>query len=60
MKKWTLENIKSEILELKEMTNKLEVDKGDIEQLATDLYKIEMRASVLREAVNKIQGSLRG
>ncbi len=60
MKKWTLENIEVEILELKEMANKLEVNKGDIEQLATDLYKIEMRASVLREAVNKIQGSLRG
>ena len=58
MKKWTLENIKIEILELKEMANKLEVNKEDIEQLATDLYKIEMRASVLREAVNKIQGSL--
>ena len=52
--KWTLENIEVEILELKEMTNKLEVNKKDIEQLATDLYKIEMRASVLREAVNKI------
>ena len=58
MKKWTLENIEIEILELKEMVNKLEVTKEDIEQLATDLYKIEMRASVLREAVNKIQGSL--
>ena len=58
MKKWTLENIEIEILELKEMANKLEVNKEDIEQLATDLYKIEMRASVLREAVNKIQGSL--
>ncbi len=57
MKKWTLGNIKIEILELKEMANKLEVNKEDIEQLATDLYKIEMRASVLREAVNKIQGS---
>ncbi len=54
MKKWTLENIEIEILELKEMANKLEVNKEDIEQLATDLYKIEMRASVLREAVNKI------
>lgn len=54
MKKWTLENIEIEILELKEMANKLEVNKEDIEQLANDLYKIEMRASVLREAVNKI------
>ncbi len=54
MKKWTLENIEIEIIELKEMANKLEVNKEDIEQLATDLYKIEMRASVLREAVNKI------
>ncbi len=51
---WTLENIEIEILELKEMVNKLEVKKKDIEQLATDLHKIEIRANVLREAVSKI------
>ncbi len=51
---WTLENIEIEILELKEMVNKLEVNKKDIEQLATDLHKIEIRANVLREAVSKI------
>ena len=52
--KWTLENIEVEILELKEMTNKLDVNKKDIEQLATDLYKIEIRAGILREAVKKL------
>ena len=52
--KWTLENIEVEILELKEMINKLEVNKRDIEQLAIDLYKIEIRASILREAVKKL------
>lgn len=53
--KWTLENIKTEILGLKEMANDLEVNENDIEQLKTDLYKIEMRANALREAVNKIR-----
>ena len=52
--KWTLENIEVEILELKEMTNKLEVNRKDIEQLAADLYKIEIRAGILREAVKKL------
>ncbi len=33
---------------------KVEVDKKDIEQLENDLYKIEVKASVLREAVSKI------
>ncbi len=51
---WTLENIEAEILELKETVNKLEVNEKNLEQLVTDLYQIELRAGVLREAVKKI------
>ena len=51
---WTLENIKMEILVLKEMATNLEVNEEGIEQLATNLYNIEMKANVLRDALNKI------
>ncbi len=53
--KWTLENIETEILELKEVVNNLEVNEEGIEQLVNDLYKIEMKTNALREAIeNKI------
>ena len=51
---WTLENIQTEILWLKEVANNLEVNEEGIEQLVNDLYKIEMKANAIREAINKI------
>ncbi len=50
----TLKNVEAGILELKEIVDELEVDGIDVEQLENDLYKIEVKASVLRDAVNKI------
>jgi hypothetical protein len=49
----TLEEIKTEILGLKKMANHLEVNEEGIEQLVTDVYKIEMKANALREVINK-------
>jgi hypothetical protein len=52
--KWTLEDIETKVLELKEMADELGVHKRDIEQLATDLYKIEMKANAIREGIKTI------
>jgi hypothetical protein len=49
----TLEEIKTEILGLKKMANHLEANEEGIEQLVTDVYKIEMKANALREVINK-------
>ena len=52
--KWTLETIEIKVLELKEMATKLKVDERNMEQLVMDLYRIEMTANGLREAINKM------